>query len=156
MINSPHPVSVHDVADHYDELDQFHREIWGEHIHHGLWERGDETTEEAVARLVTAAAERGRIGAGTRVCDVGCGYGATARILVLERGATVSAITVSPEQHRRAVAKRGNARITQWNLRRNNWPYSPCLCARCYALWHFHRPQGMTVQPVRVCFRHGS
>jgi cyclopropane fatty-acyl-phospholipid synthase-like methyltransferase len=109
MINSPHPVSVHDVADHYDELDQFYREIWGEHIHHGLWERGDETTEEAVARLVTAAAERGRIGAGTRVWDVGCGYGATARILVLERGATVSAITVSPEQHRRAVAKRGNA-----------------------------------------------
>ena len=25
------------VAAHYDELDPFYREIWGEHVHHGYW-----------------------------------------------------------------------------------------------------------------------
>ena len=29
------------VADHYDELDDFYREIWGEHVHHGLWRLRD-------------------------------------------------------------------------------------------------------------------
>jgi tocopherol O-methyltransferase len=115
VIRSSGHVSAHDVADHYDELDQFYREIWGEHVHHGFWERGDETSEEAVAKLVTAVAERGRVGAGTRVCDVGCGYGATARIL-LERGAMVCAITVSPAQFRQAVSLRGRARNPDYLL----------------------------------------
>ena len=95
MICSSCPVSAHDVADHYDELDRFYREIWGEHVHHGLWERGNETPEEAVLNLVASVVKRGRVTAGARVCDVGCGYGATARILALECGATVSAITIS-------------------------------------------------------------
>ncbi|HEY5768321.1 MAG TPA: hypothetical protein VIS71_00630, partial [Terrimicrobium sp.] len=67
MICSSSPVSAHDVADHYDELDRFYREIWGEHVHHGFWERGDETPEEAVVNLVASVAKRGHIGAGARV-----------------------------------------------------------------------------------------
>jgi tocopherol O-methyltransferase len=108
MICSSRPVSADDVAEHYDELDRFYREIWGEHLHHGLWERGDETPEEAVINLVTFVAKRGHIGAGTRLCDVGCGYGATARMLAFEYGASVSAVTLSPAQYRRAVSERGS------------------------------------------------
>lgn len=108
MICSSSPVSAHDVADHYDELDRFYREIWGEHVHHGFWERGDETPEEAVVNLVASVAKRGHIGAGARVCDVGCGYGAAARMLALDFGATVSAITISPAQYRRALSDRGD------------------------------------------------
>ncbi len=37
-----------DVAEHYDELDWVYREIWGEHVHHGLWLTGVETPETAV------------------------------------------------------------------------------------------------------------
>ncbi|MGA7213555.1 MAG: class I SAM-dependent methyltransferase [Terrimicrobiaceae bacterium] len=107
MICSSRPVSSDDVAEHYDELDRFYREIWGEHVHHGLWERGDETPEEAVLNLVTLVAKRAHIGPGTRVCDVGCGYGATARKLVHECGAVVSAVTVSPAQYRHAVSRHG-------------------------------------------------
>ena len=55
MICSSSPVSTEDVADHYDELDPFYREIWGEHVHHGLWESGKETIEEAVVNLVRYA-----------------------------------------------------------------------------------------------------
>jgi tocopherol O-methyltransferase len=116
MICSSCPVSGHDVADHYDELDRFYREIWGEHVHHGLWERGDETPEEAVLNLVALVVKRGRVGAGARVCDVGCGYGATARMLAFDFGATVSAITISPAQYRHALSDRGGAHNPEYLL----------------------------------------
>ena len=109
MISSSSPVTVRDIRDHYDELDPFYREVWGEHVHHGLWERGDETPDEAVLNLIRSVARHGEITAGKRVCDVGCGYGGTARVLETELGATVSAITVSSAQYRYAVAKRGDA-----------------------------------------------
>src|SRR6185436_13236560 len=88
-----------DVAAHYDDLDAFYRDVWGEHVHHGLWRRGDETREEAVRALVDLVAHAGRIGADSRVCDIGCGYGATARMIVGDYGAHVTALTVSPAQH---------------------------------------------------------
>ena len=109
MISSSCPVTVNEVADHYDELDRYYREIWGEHVHHGLWESGDETSEEAVLNLVKSVARRGQITTGMRVCDVGCGYGGTARLLNCEFGAIVSAITLSPAQFRHAVSLRGDA-----------------------------------------------
>jgi tocopherol O-methyltransferase len=104
MICSSHSVSTRDIAEHYDELDPFYREIWGEHVHHGLWERGDETPEEAVVNLVRHVAKQARLSSGARVCDVGCGYGASARLLALECGAMVSAITISPAQYRQALS----------------------------------------------------
>jgi tocopherol O-methyltransferase len=114
MINSSCPVTLGDVRDHYDELDRFYREIWGEHVHHGLWERGDETAYEAVLNLIRSVARRGEITAGKRVCDVGCGYGGTARVLETEFGAVVSAITLSSAQYCRAVAQRGDARTPEY------------------------------------------
>ena len=47
-----------DVAKHYDNLDRFYREIWGEHVHHGLWRTGRETPLEACEALSAAAADR--------------------------------------------------------------------------------------------------
>ena len=72
------------VAAHYDDLDRFYREIWGEHVHHGLWRSGRESPEVAVRQLITLVAERAEIAAGDLVCDVGCGYGGTARVLAHE------------------------------------------------------------------------
>ena len=83
------------VAEHYDELDRWYLAIWGEHVHHGLWFTGRESTQEATLNLVTRLAERLSIGPGARVCDIGCGYGATARVLAREYGA---AVTVPPEK----------------------------------------------------------
>jgi tocopherol O-methyltransferase len=56
-----HPYSKQapgDVAAHYDTLDQFYREIWGEHVHHGYWRTGHETPEDAAAALVELVADR--------------------------------------------------------------------------------------------------
>jgi len=93
------------VAEHYDELDQFYRDVWGDHVHHGLWLRGTESHGEATLEMVRHVAARGRIGRGTRVCDIGCGYGATARMLAAEYGAEVTGITISPAQFRYAEAR---------------------------------------------------
>ncbi len=87
------------VAAHYDDLDRFYRAFWGEHVHHGLWITGRETPEEATRQLVSLVAERAGIKDGSDVCDVGCGYGATARMLAADFGARVTGITVSKAQH---------------------------------------------------------
>lgn len=102
MIAPRRPISSQDVARHYDELDAFYRELWGEHVHHGFWLTGTETPERAAQQLVEQVARTASIRTGGTVCDIGCGYGATARWLATERQARVTGITVSPHQHRYA------------------------------------------------------
>lgn len=102
MRSAPDPTAG--VVRHYDQLDRIYREIWGEHVHHGLWWSGRESSAEAVEELARTVAARAGIGPGSRVCDVGCGYGATARLLASELGARVTAVTVTPSQYRYAEA----------------------------------------------------
>jgi len=99
MIVSEQPVSEAAIADHYDELDPFYRDIWGQHVHHGLWVQGDETPEEAVRKLVELVAEKANLSRGERVIDIGCGYGASARLLAESHEAAVTAITMSAVQY---------------------------------------------------------
>ena len=99
-----------DVARHYDELDRFYQEIWGEHLHHGLWMTGEESPEEAVLQLLDAVVRHGHISAGDAVCDVGCGYGATARTLAAECGAHVTGLTLSEAQYQYAQHRAASTR----------------------------------------------
>ena len=125
MIESKTEVTTDAVALHYDELDHFYRDIWGEHVHHGLWLTGRESPERAVVQLAELVAREAAIGPGTRVCDVGCGYGATARLLAREHGADVTAITVSPAQHRFAIesqAESDNPRYVLCDWLENDLP----------------------------------
>ncbi len=100
MIASRLQPSAGEIAGHYDELDHFYREIWGEHVHHGLWLRRGDSPAKAARQLVDLVARHAGIKPGDRVCDAGCGYGATARILAGELGAEVTGITLSPAQFR--------------------------------------------------------
>lgn len=95
------------VANHYDELDDFYREIWGEHVHHGLWRSGTESDHEAVEQLIRHVAASAGVQPQDRVVDVGCGYGASARWLAQEFDARVTALTISPAQF--AFASRVNS-----------------------------------------------
>ena len=92
-----------EVAAHYDDLDRFYRGIWGEHVHHGLWRSRASTAEQATRDLIGEVVEQARIQPGDQVCDVGCGYGGTARVLAADYGATVTAPTVSEAQYRHAL-----------------------------------------------------
>ena len=103
MITPRAPLADGAVGRHYDDLDRFYRDIWGEHVHHGLWTHGGETPAEAVLALAHLVCERAGARPGARVCDVGCGYGGTARLLAHGYGASVTALTVSRAQYDHAV-----------------------------------------------------
>ena len=94
------------IAAHYDELDSFYREIWGEHVHHGYWVTGRERPEAAAEALVEQLAERLALSPGMAVCDIGCGYGLTAQRLAEGRGVDVTGVTVSSVQAARAQDRR--------------------------------------------------
>jgi tocopherol O-methyltransferase len=91
--------------------------VWGEHVHHGLWTTGRETPEEAARALALRVAGAAEVGEGDRVVDVGCGYGATARLLAAERGARVTGLTLSAAQATAGVAGAGpdvDLRVGDW------------------------------------------
>ncbi|MFO0909835.1 MAG: class I SAM-dependent methyltransferase [Isosphaeraceae bacterium] len=111
-----------EVAAHYDDLDLFYRAFWGEHVHHGLFDQPGLTPEQATLRLVTEVADRARIGEGSSVCDVGCGYGATARWLAQKRSAAVTALTISGAQHAYATSLAPNSVNPRYLLR--DWLYN--------------------------------
>jgi tocopherol O-methyltransferase len=91
------PQAAADVAEHYDELDEAYRRIWGEHVHHGYWVTGRETAAEAADALTRLVGERLGVAAGQRLVDIGCGYGATAAVFA-RAGAEVTGFTLSEAQ----------------------------------------------------------
>lgn len=99
MITPAKIVSGADVAQHYDHLDRFYLDVWGEHVHHGLWLTGSERPETAVRQLVDLVGLAARIEPNVEVCDIGAGYGAAARQLAHDFGASVTALTISPRQY---------------------------------------------------------
>ncbi len=98
MIYPSQPQSTAAVAAHYDELDLFYRDVWGHHVHHGYWGTGRETPAEATEALVSLVAAQLRLSPGQHICDIGCGYGATARLLAGREHVTVTGVTISPTQ----------------------------------------------------------
>jgi tocopherol O-methyltransferase len=113
------------VARHYDELDPFYRELWGEHVHHGLWRTGDETPEEAVECLIDHVADAVALRPGEQVIDVGAGYGGTGRRLAARFGARVTGLTLSAAQHAYAEgvsADTGEAHVLLGDWLANDMP----------------------------------
>jgi len=86
------------IQEHYDELSPYYHDLWGRHIHHGFWVKGDETKEEAQIRLIEEMIHRGNLRDGSKVLDVGCGVGGTAIHLAKTLKASVTGITLSPIQ----------------------------------------------------------
>lgn len=104
---APSEITADDVASHYDDLDVFYRRIWGDDLHHGLWKTGRESRDEAAEALIRLVAQRADIRPGSRVCDVGCGYGGAARLLGADYGARVTGVTISAKQHEECLRRGG-------------------------------------------------
>lgn len=114
VISSASPT---DVADHYNDLDEYYRALWGEHLHHGYWETGRESVPEAVRNMIDLVAEQAQV-RDAEVCDVGCGYGGTSRILASEYNSRVTGVTVSEKQFEYAQSQSSgdnpNIQLTNW------------------------------------------
>jgi tocopherol O-methyltransferase len=92
------------VQRHYDIVSPYYRALWGEHLHHGYWVRGDETKEQAQIQLVEHMAHAARVQRGARLLDVGCGFGASSLYLARKYGVRATGITISPVQVEMAAA----------------------------------------------------
>ncbi len=98
------------VREHYDRMSPYYHALWGEHIHHGYWIRGDESKETAQVQLIEHLAQAARIPRGAKILDVGCGFGASSIYLARKYGAEATGITISRvqvEMANQAAAKAG-------------------------------------------------
>lgn len=92
------PNDKHSIINHYDILSPFYRSLWGEHLHHGYWIRGDESKETAQLQLTEHLAQLANVKPGSDILDIGCGLGASSLYLAKGYNATVTGITISPVQ----------------------------------------------------------
>jgi tocopherol O-methyltransferase len=96
------------VVEHYDAISPYYRALWGEHLHHGYWIRGDESKEQAQLQLIEHLAQLANIKPGSEILDIGCGFGGSSLYLAKTLAANVTGITISSvqvEMARKAAAQ---------------------------------------------------
>ena len=86
------------IREFYDFVSSHFHELWGEHLHHGYWIRGDETKERAQIQLIEHLAQLAKIQPGRTILDVGCGTGASSIYLAKHYKVEATGITISPVQ----------------------------------------------------------
>lgn len=101
--------SSNTVADSYDQWteDGILEFYWGEHIHLGYYGVPSQSKDFIQAKIdfVHEMVRWGgldQLPAGTTVLDVGCGIGGSSRILARDYGFSVTGVTISPQQVKRA------------------------------------------------------
>jgi tocopherol O-methyltransferase len=97
-VASPRTNEKRKIIEHYDVVSPYYYSLWGEHIHHGYWIRGDESKETAQTQLIEHLAQLANIKNGLRILDIGCGFGGSSLYLAKKYGASTTGITISPVQ----------------------------------------------------------
>ena len=100
--------SVAAIRHHYDTFAHIYPRFWGEHIHHGLFLRGDERAADAQIAMLDHCFALLQPRREALVLDVGCGHGGTAIYIATARNWCVHGMTISETQ----------ARFAQHNARR--------------------------------------
>ncbi len=98
MITPTIDPTCEDIAEHYDSLGVFYRDTWGDHLHHGYWETGQESAEQALDNLTATVFRFAHISQGDTVVDIGSGYGATSLCIAERFDAKVTGYTLSRTQ----------------------------------------------------------
>lgn len=86
------------IREHYDIISHYYQMLWGDHIHHGYWVHGDETKEQAQQQMIEHLAALASIERGSKLLDIGCGFGGTSLFLARTMGVRATGITISPVQ----------------------------------------------------------
>ncbi|HYL62071.1 MAG TPA: class I SAM-dependent methyltransferase [Candidatus Methylomirabilis sp.] len=100
------------IRDHYDRVSPYYISLWGQHLHHGYWIRGDETKEEAQVQMVEHLARAAGVPRQCKLLDIGCGFGGSSLHLAKKYGVQATGITISPVQVEmaNAAAKKAGAK----------------------------------------------
>src|SRR5215470_13248029 len=98
VLASRRPNDKRKIIEHYDLVSPYYRSVWGEHLHHGYWIRGDESKELAQLQLAEHLANLAHIQKDATVLDIGCGFGASSLYLARKYQAHATGITISPVQ----------------------------------------------------------
>ncbi|MCU1314863.1 MAG: hypothetical protein JWN63_185, partial [Candidatus Acidoferrum typicum] len=107
----PRSNDKHRIIEHYDVLSPYYRSLWGEHLHHGYWIRGDESKEKAQVQLIEHLARLAQVKPGSDILDIGCGFGASSLYLAKNHNAAVTGITISPVQVEMAAKAAANEQL---------------------------------------------
>jgi tocopherol O-methyltransferase len=111
MLISRRPNDKRRIVEHYDLVSPYYHSLWGEHLHHGYWIRGDESKEAAQLQLTEHLAKLANVSTGAELLDIGCGFGASSLFLARKYKAHVTGITISPVQVEMAQKARAAAQL---------------------------------------------
>lgn len=122
MIVSSLPVDKEQIAARYDALEPLRADVFGDHLHHGLYETGTEPPALAQKKLIVKVADLGGVRPGLRLVDVGCGAGAAARVFAADYGCDVTGYTLSAVEAARAreATTRPNPRFVHGDFLAND------------------------------------
>jgi tocopherol O-methyltransferase len=101
----------HKIIEHYDLASPYYQSLWGDHLHHGYWVRGNESKETAQIQLIEHLALLATIKNGSRILDIGCGFGGSSVYLAKKYSASVTGITISPVQVQMATEAAAKANV---------------------------------------------
>jgi len=91
-----------EIRTHYELATLFYRLLWGNHIHHGLWD-AQESPKVAQLKLTETLARVARLQPGSKIVDIGCGMGGSSIHLAKTLDCQVTGVTLSRLQRRWAA-----------------------------------------------------
>ena len=97
---------------YYDgPADEIYRTIWGDNLHLGVPRSDESSHPEAMEHTNEIMAAAVDLGPETRVLDLGCGYGSTARYLAANFGCRVTGTNISEKELDLARQRAAEARL---------------------------------------------
>jgi tocopherol O-methyltransferase len=141
------------IVEHYDFVSPYYQSLWGNHIHHGYWIRGDESKEQAQLQLMERLAELANIQTGCTVLDIGCGFGGSSIYLAQKYKARATGITISPVQvemaRKAAAAEHLDARFLLMDAEALDFPQPFDLLWSVESISHYHDHRGFFANAAR-------
>jgi tocopherol O-methyltransferase len=149
----PRPNDKRKIVEHYDFVSPYYQSLWGEHIHHGYWIRGDESKELAQHQLMEHLAELANVQTGSTVLDIGCGFGGCSLYLARKYKASATGITISPVQvemaRKAAVAAQLDVRFLLMDAEALDFPLPFDLLWSVESISHYHDHRSFFVNAAR-------
>jgi tocopherol O-methyltransferase len=140
--NPLRPNDKRKIVEHYDFVSPYYQSLWGEHLHHGYWIRGDESKELAQLQLTEHLAELANVQTGSAVLDIGCGFGGSSLYLAKKYQASATGITISPVQvemaTQAATAAQLDARFLLMDAEALDFPQQFDLLWSVESISHYH------------------